>query len=218
MWLRLVNNITDVEYKTLMDRLTRASAGADPLELFSRWLKEAEQGDLPLPNAVNLATVDAGGRPRARMVLFKGLEAEGFVFYTNYHSAKARELEQRSDAALTFWWEPPGRQVRVEGTVRRLDEEIGDTYFKTRPRDSQIGAYASRQSEEVVDHHQLERQYREIEQRFEGQEIPRPEFWGGYVLIPNLIEFWQDASGRMHDRIRYQRTAEGGWRQDRLSP
>ena len=201
-----------------MDRLTRTSAGADPLELFSRWLKEAEQGDLPLPNAVNLATVDAEGRPRARMVLFKGLEAEGFVFYTNYHSAKARELEQRPDAALTFWWEPPGRQVRVEGTVRRLDEEIGDAYFKTRPRDSQIGAYASRQSEEVADHHQLERQYQEIEQRFEGQEIPRPEFWGGYVLIPNLIEFWQDASGRMHDRIRYQRTAEGGWRQDRLSP
>ncbi len=201
-----------------MDRLTRASAGADPLDLFSRWLKEAEQGGLPLPNAVNLATVDAEGQPRARMVLFKGLEAEGFVFYTNYHSAKARELEQRPDAALTFWWEPPGRQVRVEGTVRRLDEEIGDAYFKTRPRDSQIGAYASRQSEEVADHHQLEHQYREIEQRFEGQEIPRPEFWGGYVLVPNLIEFWQDASGRMHDRIRYQRTAEGGWRQDRLSP
>ncbi len=201
-----------------MDRLTRTSAGADPLELFSRWLKEAEQGDLPLPNAVNLATVDAGGQPRARMVLFKGLETEGFVFYTNYHSAKARELELRPDAALTFWWEPPGRQVRVEGTVRRLDEEISDAYFKTRPRDSQIGAYASRQSEEVADHHQLERQYREIEQRFEGQEIPRPEFWGGYVLVPNLIEFWQDASGRMHDRIRYQRTAEGGWRQDRLSP
>ncbi len=201
-----------------MDRLTRTSAGADPLELFSRWLKEAEREDLPLPNAVNLATVDAGGQPRARMVLFKGLETEGFVFYTNYHSAKARELEQRPDAALTFWWEPPGRQVRVEGTVRRLDEETSDAYFKTRPRDSQIGAYASRQSEEVADHHQLERQYREIEQQFEGQEIPRPEFWGGYVLVPNLIEFWQDASGRMHDRIRYQRTAEGGWWQDRLSP
>ena len=201
-----------------MDRLTRTSAGADPLELFSHWLKEAEQGDLPLPNAVNLATVDAEGRPRARMVLFKGLEAEGFVFYTNYHSAKARELEERPDAALTFWWEPPGRQVRVEGAVRRLDEEISDAYFKTRPRDSQIGAYASRQSEEVADHHRLERRYREIEQRFEGQEIPRPEFWGGYVLIPNLIEFWQDVSGRMHDRIRYRRTAEGGWRQDRLSP
>lgn len=201
-----------------MDRLTRASAGTDPLELFARWLAEAEQGGLVLPNAVNLATVDAEGRPRARMVLFKGLEAEGFVFYTNYHSAKARELESRPDAALTFWWEPPGRQVRVEGTVRRLDTEISDAYFRTRPRDSQIGAYASRQSEEVADHHQLEDQYREIEKRFEGREIPRPEFWGGYVLAPERIEFWQNASGRMHDRIRYQRTAEGGWRRDRLSP
>lgn len=201
-----------------MHRLTRASAGADPLELFSCWLKDAEQGGLVLPNAVNLATVDAEGRPRARMVLFKGLESEGFVFYTNYHSAKARELENHPDAALTFWWEPPGRQVRVEGTVRRLDAETSDAYFRTRPRDSQIGAYASRQSEEVADHHQLEDQYREIENRFEGREIPRPEFWGGYVLAPERIEFWQDASGRMHDRIRYQRTNEGGWRQDRLSP
>ena len=201
-----------------MDRLTRASAGADPLKLFCRWLEEARQRGLVLPNAVNLATVDAEGRPRARMVLFKGLEAGGFVFYTNYHSDKARELAARADAALTFWWEPPGRQVRVEGTVHRLDEETSDAYFKARPRDSQIGAYASRQSEEVADHHQLERQYREIEQRFEGREIPRPEFWGGYALSPNLIEFWQNASGRMHDRIRYQRTAEGDWRQDRLSP
>ena len=201
-----------------MDRLTRASAGTDPLELFARWLAEAEQGGLVLPNAVNLATVDTEGRPRARMVLFKGLEAEGFVFYTNYHSAKARELESHPDAALTFWWEPPGRQVRVEGTVRRLDAEISDAYFQTRPRDSQIGAYASRQSEEVADHHQLEDQYREIEKRFEGREIPRPEFWGGYVLTPERIEFWQNASGRMHDRIRYQRATEGGWRQDRLSP
>lgn len=201
-----------------MDRLTRASAGTDPLELFARWLAEAEQGRLALPNAVNLATVDAEGRPRARMVLFKGLEAEGFVFYTNYHSAKARELESHPDAALTFWWEPPGRQVRVEGTVRRLDAEISDAYFRTRPRDSQIGAYASRQSEEMADHRQLEDQYREIEKRFEGRKIPRPEFWGGYVLMPERIEFWQNASGRMHDRIRYQRTTEGGWRQDRLSP
>ena len=201
-----------------MDRLTRASAGTDPLELFTRWLAEAEQAGLVLPNAMSLATVDAEGRPRARMVLFKGLENGGFVFYTNYHSAKARELESRSDAALTFWWEPPGRQVRVEGTVCRLDAEISDAYFRTRPRDSQIGAHASRQSEEVASHHQLEDQYREIEKRFEGREIPRPEFWGGYVLMPERIEFWQDASGRMHDRIRYQRTADGEWRQDRLSP
>ena len=201
-----------------MDRLTRDSAGADPLALFSLWFAEAQGVGLALPSAVNLATVDAEGRPRARMVLFKGLEAQGFVFYTNYHSAKARELEQRPDAALTFWWEPPGRQIRVEGAVRYLGAEASDAYFRTRPRDRQIGALASKQSEEVVDRHQLERHYQEIEQRFEGREIPRPEFWGGYVLTPNLIEFWQDASGRMHDRILYRRMTEGGWQQSRLSP
>lgn len=201
-----------------MDRLTRASAGADPFELFARWLAEAKQAGLALPNAMSLATVDAEGRPRARMVLFKGLERGGFAFYTNYRSAKARELENRPDAALTFWWEPPGRQVRVEGAVARLDAETSDAYFRTRPRDSQIGAHASKQSEEVADHHQLEDQYWEIERRFEGREVPRPEFWGGYVLVPDQIEFWQSASGRMHDRIRYRRAANGEWRQDRLSP
>ena len=211
-------NINHEVLKTEMDRLTRDSAGADPLALFSLWFAEAQGVGLALPSAVNLATVDAEGRPRARMVLFKGLEAKGFVFYTNYHSAKARELEQRPDAALTFWWEPPGRQIRVEGAVRDLGAEASDAYFRTRPRDRQIGALASKQSEEVVDRHQLERQYQEIEQRFEGREIPRPEFWGGYVLTPGLIEFWQDASGRMHDRILYRRMTEGGWQQSRLSP
>ena len=201
-----------------MDRLTRASAGADPIKFFRGWLEEAKQGNFALPNAMNLATVDAQGHPRARMVLLKGMEGEGFIFYTNYHSAKARELETRPEAALTFWWEPPGRQVRVEGVVRRLDEETGDAYFKTRPRGSQIGAYASRQSEEVAGRQQLERRYQEVERRFKGREIPRPEFWGGYVLIPNLIEFWQNVPGRMHDRIRYQRTTGGDWRRSRLFP
>ena len=201
-----------------MDRLTRASAGTDPLELFGRWLAQAQQAGLALPNAMNLATVDAEGRPRARMVLFKGLQDGGFVFHTNYRSAKARELERCPDAALTFWWEPPGRQVRVEGAVRRLDAAASDAYFESRPRDSRIGAYASRQSEEVASAAQLEEQYREVEQQFEGREISRPEFWGGYVLVPEQIEFWQNATGRMHDRIRYRRTADGAWRQDRLSP
>lgn len=201
-----------------MNRLTRTAAGADPLALFSLWLEEAEQGGLALPSAANLATVDAEGRPRARMVLFKGLKNHGFVFYTNYRSAKARELEERAEAALTFWWEPPGRQVRVEGTVQRLDAATSDAYFRSRPRDSQLGAYASRQSEEVADRDELDRRYREVEKRFEGREIPRPEFWGGYVLAPERIEFWQNASGRMHDRIRYRRMTGAGWRQDRLAP
>ena len=198
--------------------LTRASAGADPLALFARWLEEAQALGLALPNAANLATVAADGRPRARMVLFKGLEDGGFVFYTNYHSAKAQELQARPEAALTFWWEPPGRQVRVEGWVARLPDAVSDAYFQTRPRDRQIGAYASRQSEEATDRAQLARQYHEIEQQFEGREIPRPEFWGGYRLVPDRLEFWQKADGRMHDRILYWRAARSDWQQSRLSP
>ena len=201
-----------------MDRLTRGSAGVDPHALFSLWFEEAGRLGMALPNAMNLATVNAKGQPRARMVLFKGFDNGGFVFYTNYCSAKARELEERPNAALTFWWEASRRQVRVEGTVRRLDEKVSDSYFQTRSRDRQVGAYASRQSEGVADRHRMECRYQEIERRFEGREIPRPEFWGGYVLMPDLFEFWQDASGRMHDRIQYQKTDAGGWRHSRLLP
>ncbi len=201
-----------------MERLTRDVAGADPLALFSRWLAEAEQAGLTLPNAMHLATVAADGRPRARMVLFKGLHDGGFVLYTNFHSAKAQEMERCPEAALTFWWDPPGRQVRVEGSVRRLSDALSDAYFKTRPRSSQIGAHASFQSAVVADRHQLERQFQEAERSFEGCDVPRPEFWGGYVLAPRLLEFWQNVPGRMHDRIRYRRAEGEAWRQDRLSP
>lgn len=201
-----------------MERLTCEAAGAEPLALFSRWLSEAEQAGLVLPNAMHMATVAEDGRPRARMVLFKGLHEGGFVLYTNFRSAKAQELERHPEAALTFWWDPPGRQVRVEGSVRRLDDARSDAYFATRPRSSQVGAHASCQSAVVADRHQLERQFQEAERRFAGRDVPRPEFWGGYVLEPRLIEFWQTVPGRMHDRIRYRRAAGGAWQQERLSP
>ena len=201
-----------------MEPLTRAAAGADPLELFSRWLAQAEQAGAPLPNAMTLATVDAQGRPHARMVLLKGLEDGSFVFYTNYRSAKARELDACARAALVFWWPQPNRQVRAEGAVRRMPGDAGDAYFATRPRASQLGAHASRQSAEVADRLQLERQYAEAERRFSGREVPRPEFWGGYALRPERMEFWQNAPSRMHDRICYRRSPSGAWRRTRLSP
>ncbi len=197
--------------------LTRAAAGSDPFALFSTWFQEADDGR-PLPNAMNIATVDAQGRPRARMVLFKELHDEEFVFYTNYNSAKSRELQASGFAALTFWWEPPGRQVRVEGSVRQLSAEKNEQYFRTRPRSSQLGAYASHQSQVVGDHNQLQRQFEEATQRFEGQDVPCPEFWGGYALSPHTIEFWQNASCRLHDRIRFRLGDDGMWQQDRLSP
>ena len=188
------------------------------MDLFARWLAQAEDAGSPLPNAMALATVDAQGRPHARMVLLKGIEGRGFVFYTNYRSAKARELEACAQAALVFWWPPLNRQVRVEGAVRRIAEDAGDAYFATRPRDSQLGAHASRQSEEVADRAQLERQYAEAERSFDGRVVPRPEFGGGYALLPERMEFWQNAPSRMHDRIRYCRDASGTWHQTRLSP
>ena len=200
------------------DRLTRAVAGADPIALFTRWFEEAQGCGLELPNAVNLATVDAEGRPRARMVLLKQADANGFVFFSNYYSAKAEELKQNSYVALTFWWEPLHRQVRVEGVVERLSSEASCDYFASRPRASQIGAYASHQSMPVPDGHRLERQYREMQQRFEGQDIPCPDFWGGYLLSPHQIEFWQNAPSRMHDRLVYRRKAEKDWETVRLSP
>ncbi len=199
--------------------LTRASAGEDPLALFSQWLEEVEQaGHIALPNAMNLTTVDAQGRPHARMVLFKGFDQGDFVWYTNYESAKAQELAECAQAALTFWWEPPGRQVRVEGSVRRLDEALSDAYFHSRPRSSQLGAHASRQSEVVANRQQLTHQFAEAEKQFSGSDVPRPEFWGGYALTPQMLEFWQNASSRMHDRIRFQRQADGEWHRERLSP
>lgn len=198
--------------------LTREEAGPDPMALFRRWYAAAGATALALPNAAALATVDAGGRPRARMVLLKDCAGEGFVFYTNRGSDKARELAGNPEAALTFWWEPLQRQVRAEGAVRALDAAAGDAYFASRPRPSQLGAWASRQSAPVADRAQLERQYRDAEARFAGRDVPRPEFWGGYVLVPRRMEFWQNAPSRMHDRICYRRDAAGAWTRTRLSP
>lgn len=198
--------------------LTREDAGTDPMALFRRWYAAAEATALVLPNAAALATVDAGGRPRARMVLLKDCAGEGFVFYTNRGSDKARELAGNPEAALTFWWEPLQRQVRAEGAVRELDAAAGDAYFASRPRPSQLGAWASRQSAPVADRAQLERQYRDAEARFAGRDVPRPEFWGGYVLVPRRMEFWQNAPSRMHDRICYRRDDAGAWARTRLSP
>lgn len=198
--------------------LTRTEAGPDPVALFSRWLEQAEEAQAPLPNAMALSTVDEQGRPRSRMVLLKGIENEEFVFYTNYGSAKARELAACSHAALTFWWSGLNRQVRVEGAVRKVSHETSKAYFATRPRESQLGAYASHQSEEVADRETMLRQYAQVEQRFAGCEVPCPEFWGGLALAPECIEFWQNAPGRMHDRICYRRASSGAWHQSRLSP
>lgn len=199
-----------------MPPLDRDALRDDPLELFAVWFERA-QGDVALPEAVCLATAGADGAPDARMVLMKGFGPDGFRFHTNYASPKGRQLDVNPRAALVFHWRELDRQVRARGRVERLGAADSDAYFATRPRDRQLGAWASPQGRALHDRAELDRLVREAEARFEGREIPRPEGWGGFVLHPDEIEFWQGQVGRLHDRFLYTR-AGGGWRIERLAP
>ena len=189
----------------------------DPISQFERWLADATES-LPEPTAMVLATADASGRPSARHVLLKGLDHRGFVWFTNYESAKARDLRANPRAALVFPWFPLRRQVIVNGTVSIIDAEESDAYFDTRDRASQIGAWASPQSEVIPDRHWLEQRVIELEARFRGRDVPRPEFWGGYRLAPDRIDLWYNRPDRLHDRFRYERADDGGWAIVRLAP
>jgi pyridoxamine 5'-phosphate oxidase len=189
----------------------------DPLEQFERWFAEAKRAGVEVPEAMTLATADAEGAPSARMVLLKGAGEDGFVFYTGYGSRKSEELEQNPSAALVFYWRPLGRQVRVEGSVERVSEAESAEYFATRPRGSQLAAWASRQSRPLGSREELERRYAELEREYEDRDVPLPPHWGGYRLRPEAIEFWEHRENRLHDRIRYTRAREG-WKVERLSP
>jgi len=186
----------------------------DPLALFREWFEEARAAGVEVPEAMTLATVDAEGRPSARMLLLKGADEGGFTFFTGYESRKGRELEANPRAALVFYWRPLGRQVRVEGTVRRLSAEESDAYWATRPPRSRAAAAASRQSEPIANREELEA---EFERLLPGEEVPRPERWGGYVLEPEAIELWQHRDDRLHERLRFTRAREG-WRTEHLAP
>jgi pyridoxamine 5'-phosphate oxidase len=189
----------------------------DPLEQFEHWFAEAKRAGVEVPEAMTLATADAEGAPSARMVLLKGAGEDGFVFYTGYGSRKSKELEQNPSAALVFYWRPLGRQVRVEGSVERVSEAESAEYFATRPRGSQLAAWASRQSRPLGSREELERRYAELEREYEDRDVPLPPHWGGYRLHPKAIEFWEHRENRLHDRIRYTRAREG-WKVERLSP
>jgi pyridoxamine 5'-phosphate oxidase len=191
---------------------------ADPFTQFARWFTDAEQAELPLYNAMTLATASRAGKPSARMVLLKGVDASGFIFYTNYEGRKARELEENPFAALVFYWQPLSRQVRVEGAVEKVASGESDRYFATRPRGHQLEANASAQSQVIKDRQFLEEQFELFAQRFAGQEVPRPAHWGGYRLIPDTIEFWQEGEHRLHDRLRYRRSDNNQWLTERLAP
>jgi pyridoxamine 5'-phosphate oxidase len=209
-------NIADLRQEYMRAGLSEAQADADPLRQFERWFEDALRAKLPLPNAMTLATVTPAGAPSARIVLLKGLEQGGFVFYTNYLSRKGRELERNAKACLLLLWSDLERQVRIDGTVQKVTVEESDAYYATRPLGARHSAWASAQSETVPSREILEKAMAQTRQRH-GEKPPRPPHWGGYRVIPLEIEFWQGRSDRLHDRLRYRR-AGGSWTIERLSP
>jgi pyridoxamine 5'-phosphate oxidase len=197
--------------------LRRADVDADPLTQFRRWYEDAKDAGIRAPHAMALATSTRDRAPSLRMVLLKGADERGFSFYTGYVSRKAAELDSNPRAALLFYWDPLGRQVRIEGSVERVPEEESDAYFATRPRGAQLAASASRQSSVLANREELDARVIELDRDYTGREVPRPEHWGGYRLLPDTYEFWQHREDRLHDRLRYRRE-DGGWTIERLSP
>lgn len=209
-------SVSDLRQSYEKGSLLENAVAASPFDQFNLWFDEALAAQVPEPNAMTLATVDAEGQPSARIVLIKGYDSRGFVFYTNYESRKGLELQANPRAALLFFWQPLERQVRIEGRVERATAEESDAYFHSRPLGSRIGAWASRQSQ-PVSRADLEAREQEVRAQY-GEQPPRPQHWGGYRLVPTQFEFWQGRPSRLHDRLRYRPDGRGGWAIDRLSP
>ncbi|MEO0653100.1 MAG: pyridoxamine 5'-phosphate oxidase [Planctomycetota bacterium] len=212
-------NLEDLRREYTRHGLLEGEVADQPLDQFRRWFREALDAGLDEPNAMTLATVDAEGRAKARIVLLKGVDERGFRFFTNYESHKGRELAGNPEAGLVFFWAALERQVRVEGRVEQIPTGESDAYFASRPRESRLGAWASDQSRPLAGRDELDAQAERIRTRFDGQEpIPRPEHWGGFVLRPRRVEFWQGRPARLHDRLVYEQCDTGGWDIVRLSP
>ncbi|MFA6060385.1 MAG: pyridoxamine 5'-phosphate oxidase [Taibaiella sp.] len=209
--------------------LSETEVGDDPLLFFQKWFSEAEASGITEVNAMTLATANMWGLPSARIVLLKGLDEEGFVFFTNYESEKGRQIAEEDSVALLFFWKELERQVRIEGVARKISAQESDTYFHSRPKGSQIGAIASPQSQVIEGRTELEEKVKELEAQYADSEIPRPEYWGGYRVIPEKVEFWQGRNNRLHDRIVFYREPEtdngegelpgySAWEKFRLAP
>ena len=210
-------NVADLRTEYARAALSEHDTDADPLAQFATWFHEAQAADVHEPTAMSLATVGADGAPSCRIVLLKGVDPRGFVFFTNYRSRKGREIETNARVGLCFWWGLLERQVRVTGTIARIATEESEAYYRTRPLGSRIGAWASNQSSELASREVLEARAAELARTL-GDDPPIPPNWGGYLVTPLEIEFWQGRPSRMHDRIEYRRDASGSWSRRRLSP
>ena len=198
--------------------LSENSTKGDPIKQFEQWFNEALEAKLHEPNAMTLSTATVTGKPSARIVLLKGFHTGGFIFFTNYLSRKGKEIAKNPQGALTFFWGGLERQVRIEGTIEKVSKEESEKYFHSRPKGSQVGAIVSPQSQEIESRDALEQKWNALEAEYADKEVPKPSYWGGYILNPQLVEFWQGRPSRMHDRILYKKTDKKTWKKVRLAP
>lgn len=213
----IVNYLNAIRRDFAGKPLNEDSVNENPMEQYAIWFEEAVNAQLLDPYAMSISTVDFSGQPSTRIVYMRGIKEDGFVFYTNYNSSKGKDLSENHKVSLNFFWGELERQIRIEGEVKKVSDEDSDTYFSQRPRESQIGAWASNQSEDIGDRGELEKKVTHYTEKFEGVDVPRPGHWGGFIVNPSKIEFWQGRPNRLHDRIVYNKE-ENDWIQSRLSP
>jgi pyridoxamine 5'-phosphate oxidase len=210
-------SIAELRKEYTLAGLSEQDIDSDPIQQFKRWLQQALEV-VPEPNAMVLATVGHSGRPSTRVVLLKGVDERGFTFFTNYNSRKAREMSENPRAAITFYWGPLERQVCICGDITKISQQEAEAYFRSRPRGNRLGAWASKQSQVIASRAELENRMKQLEATYPDEDIPMPPFWGGYLLTPIQIEFWQGRPSRLHDRICYSKQAANQWKVERLSP
>jgi pyridoxamine 5'-phosphate oxidase len=213
-----INSIANMRKVYQLQSLSEKDVMDDPIKQFENWWQHAIETKVVEPNAMTLATCNASGKPSARIVLLKEIKKKGFVFFTNYESRKGKEIEENGFAALVFFWKELERQIRIEGAVKKISGEESDEYFSLRPRESQIGAWSSPQSSVIKNADFLQENVKKFNQKFQSEKIPRPDFWGGYIVEPASMEFWQGRPGRLHDRLQYSLDKNKNWIINRLAP